>query len=301
MTTHSTGFHPLALMPDPDKVIATVRRAMTLLRSTAGRTGGVITLDPDVADEVMIVGDLHGSLATFRKVLEIADLPRHPRRHLVLQELIHGKPLYPGDGGDRSHQLVDLFAALKCQYPEQVHQIIGNHELSELTGRIIGKDGEALNIKFRRGIETAYGVRYMDVFQAYLELFAALPIAVRTPNRIFLCHTLPDGRYLDSLDMELLDANVWPRESTERGGTIYAMTWGRDTTPETADRFAEMVDADWFITGHQPCQEGVRLANHRVVILDGTPPCPGYCIFPTTEPVTIESLYNRAKVIDLLS
>jgi hypothetical protein len=288
-------------MPDPDKVIATIGRAVTLLRSTAGRTGGVITLDPAEAEEVMIVGDIHGGLATFRKVLEIADLPRHPRRHLVLQELIHGKSSYPGDGGDRSHQLVDLFAALKCQHPEQVHQIIGNHELSELTGRIIGKDGEALNIKFRRGIETAYGARYMDVFQAYLKLFAALPVAVRSPNRVFLCHTLPDARYLDSLDMSVLHADDWPRESTERGGTIYALTWGRDTSPETADRFAEMVDAEWFITGHQPCQEGVRLANHRVVILDGTPPNPGYCIFPTTEPVTIDSLLGRARIIDLLS
>ena len=29
--------------------------------------------------------------------------------------------------------------------------ILGNHELSELTGRSIGKDGEGLNAKFRRG------------------------------------------------------------------------------------------------------------------------------------------------------
>jgi len=127
-----------------------------------------------------------------------------------------------------------------------------------------------------------------------------LPIAVRTPNRVLLCHTLPDGRYLDSLDLRLLDSDLWPPESTERGGTIYALTWGRDTAPETADRFAEMVGVDWFITGHQPCQEGVRLANHRLIILDGTPPSPGYCVFPTTEPVTIESLFERAKVIELL-
>lgn len=249
----------------------------------------------------MVVGDLHGNLTTFRKVLEIADLANHPRRHLVLQELIHGKYSYPDDGGDRSHQLVDLFAALKCTHPAQVHQIIGNHELSELTGRIIGKDGEALNLKFRRGVETAYGARYHEVFQAYLDLFAALPIAVRTPNRTFLCHTLPDSRHLDGLDVGLLQADAWPPESTARGGTIYALTWGRDTSPETADRFARLVDADWFITGHQPCQEGVRLANHRVVILDGTPPRPGYCIFPAAEPVTIESLFERAKIIDLLN
>ena len=66
----------------------------------------------------------------------------------------------------------------------------------------------------------------------------------------------------------------------KRGGTIYALTWGRDTTPETADRFAAMVDADWFITGHQPCDEGFRQANHRQIIIDGTNPYPAYCLFP---------------------
>ncbi len=125
------------------------------MRATPGRSGGIITLDR--ADEVMVVGDLHGNLPAFKKVLAIAALDRHPRRHLVLQELVHGPHSYPDDKGDRSHQLVDLVAALKCQYPDRVHLILGNHELSELTGRSIGKDGEGLNAKFRRGIETAYG------------------------------------------------------------------------------------------------------------------------------------------------
>ena len=121
------------------------------MRATPGRSGGIIALD-DAAD-VMVVGDLHGNLPAFKKVLAIAALDRHPGRHLVLQELIHGPLMYPDDGGDRSHQLLDVVAALKCQYPERVHLILGNHELSELTGRIIGKDGETLNAKFRQGID----------------------------------------------------------------------------------------------------------------------------------------------------
>ncbi len=61
----------------------------------------------------------------------------------------------------------------------------------------------------------------------------------------------------------------------KRHGTVYALTWGRDTSTETLDRFATMVDADWFITGHQPCDERCfRLANHRQIIIDGTDPYP---------------------------
>src|SRR4029079_1672751 len=237
----------------------------------------------------------------FREALNVAALDRQPSRHLMLQELVHEINKHDEDSPDRSHRLVDLVSALKCQYPERVHLIMGNHELSELTGRVIGKDGQALNLRFRQGIEATYGPRTDEVYQAYLELFAALPIAVRTPNRVFICHTLPDARYLDDLDLELLTADRWPAEATKRGGTIYALTWGRDTTPETADRFAAMVDADWFITGHQPCEEGFRQANHRQIIIDGTNPYPAYCLVSSQDPVTIDSLLKSARILNVLT
>ncbi|MGA8348959.1 MAG: metallophosphoesterase [Isosphaeraceae bacterium] len=286
-------------MPDPQEILATIRKATELMRSTPGRSGSVVAFDD--ADEVMVVGDLHGNLPAFSQALAIAALDWYPRRHLVLQELVHEINKNDDDRPDRSHQLVDLVSALKCQYPQRVHLILGNHELSELTGRIIGKDGHALNLRFRQGMELAYGARTQEVYEAYLVLFAALPLAVRTPNRVFVCHTLPDARYLEDLDLALLQADHWPEEAMKRGGTIYALTWGRDNTPETADRFAAMVDADWFITGHQPCDEGFRQANHRQIIIDGTNPYPAYCLFPAFGAVTIESLLESTHILDVLA
>jgi Calcineurin-like phosphoesterase len=286
-------------MPDPQEILATIRKATELMLSTPGRSGSVIALND--ADEVMVVGDLHGNLPAFRQALSIAALDRHPLRHLVLQELVHEINKNDDDRPDRSHRLVDLVSALKCQHLHRVHLILGNHELSELTGRIIGKDGHALNLRFRQGMELAYGARTQDVYEAYLVLFAALPLAVRTPNRVFVCHTLPDARYLEDLDLALLQADHWPEQAMKRGGTIYALTWGRDTTPETADRFAAMVDADWFITGHQSCSEGFRQANHRQIIIDGTNPYPAYCLFPALGSVTIESLLESTHILDVLA
>jgi Calcineurin-like phosphoesterase len=283
-------------MPDPSKILTTIRRAADLMRATPGRSGGIITLAE--AAEVMVVGDLHGNISAFKQVLAISALDRHPGRHLVLQELIHG-PFTYGDGkGDRSHQLLDVFTALKCQYAARVHHILGNHELSELTGRSIGKDGEGLNVKFRRGVDTAYGATAGEIYEAYKALFQAFPLAVRTANRVYVCHTIPDERDLGELDIELLKADSWPEEAMKRRGTIYALTWGRDTSPETADRFAEMVDADWFVTGHQPCDLGFRQANHRQIIIDGTNPYPCYCLFPASEPLTIETLVSCVHRID---
>ncbi len=174
-------------MPDPRKVLSTIRRATDLFRSTPGRSGGIISLED--ASDVMVVGDLHGNLPTFKKVLVASALEKHPTRHLVLQELIHGPASYPGDGGDRSHQLLDVVAALKCQYPYRAHLILGNHELSELTGRTIGKDGETLNAKFMHGITTAYGDAAPEIYDAYKALFAA-PAAgyPHTESRLRLPH-----------------------------------------------------------------------------------------------------------------
>src|SRR6516164_6394717 len=132
-------------MPDPEKILTTVRRATALFRATPGRSGGVITLDGGSLADVMVVGDLHGNINTFRHVLEVAALGRNPGRHLVLQELIHGPWFYPNDRGDRSHQLVDLVSALKCQFPDRVHLILANHELSQCKFQDIAKTEGDLN------------------------------------------------------------------------------------------------------------------------------------------------------------
>lgn len=307
-------------MPDARKMLVTLRQAAALTRATPGRRGLVVHIEgppapsgtsngqpngdgtppapaPAPAGDVMVVGDLHGNVPGLRRILELADLDRNPRRHLVLQELVHGKIMYPEDGGDRSHQLVDAVAALKCRYPDRLHVLMGNHELAEITGRRIGKGGQMLNDLFRRGIETAYGEAADQIHAAYLELFAALPLAIRLSNRVLLCHTIPEGRDLDDFDVELLRRDVWPPEAAQRRGTVYGITWGRDVTPATVDRFAEIMDADLFVNGHQPCPgTGFQAPNHRQLILDGTGAAPAYCVAPIAEPITLDGLLERTRL-----
>jgi hypothetical protein len=283
-------------MSDPAKRLATIRRAIEAFRATPGRVGSIVSLDS--AETVAVVGDLHGHLETLAQVLREVALDKNPTRHLVLQELVHDNRVNPDEGGvDLSHRLVDVACALKCQYPDRVHVIIGNHELSELTRRSISKNGVQLNALFREGVERSYGPMADTIHRAYLDLFRALPAAVRTPNRVMACHTIPDARYLDDFDVEVLRSGEWTPESLARGGAIYAMTWGRDTQPETADRFAALVDADLFVTGHQPCDEGFQKANHRQLIVDGTNPYPAYCLYHAKEPATIERLLDGVRLV----
>jgi len=283
-------------MPDPHKVLATLQRALDLFRRTPGRRGSVVHLDN--AEEVMVVGDLHGNVGTFAQVLKLAKLESHSGRHLVLQELVHDPRADPDDEvGDLSHRLVDVVCALKCQFPTRVHYLPGNHELSEVTRRSIAKNRVALNALFLKGIETDYGPAAGVIHAAYQSLFAALPLAARTPNRVLIVHTIPEGRDLDAFDPAIFEAETWPPESMMRGGSVYGLTWGRDSTPETADRFAAIVDADFFVTGHQPADEGFRVANHRQLIVDGTPPRPGLVVFDAKAPMSMEMLRAGVKLL----
>src|SRR5262249_59096939 len=53
----------IQFMPDPKKILTTIRRAATLFRATPGREGAIVRLAS--GDEAMVVGDLHGNVSTF--------------------------------------------------------------------------------------------------------------------------------------------------------------------------------------------------------------------------------------------
>jgi len=270
-------------MPDPEKLLRTLRRAIDAFRDTPGRNGRVVTLT-DV-DDVLATGDLHGNLGNFQAIVKRADLGNHPRRHLVLQEVVHGPNRYPQDGGDKSHQLLDLVAALKSQFPRQVHFLPGNHEFGQLTNREILKGDDNLNELFARGVTTAYGERASEVYTAYMELIATAPLMLRTPNRVVLTHSLPSALKFEHFCLSDLERDTVP-EDMESNGSVHLLVWGRDVRPEHVCRFLDSIDADLLITGHIPTDAGFIVPNDRQLILDsfGTP-C-GYCLFPTTRPLT---------------
>jgi hypothetical protein len=269
-------------MPDPERLLHTLRRALQAFRDTPGRRGRLVELQD--ADEVFVAGDLHGNLENFRRLLALADLARQPRRHFVLQEVVHGPYTYPV-GGEKSHQLVDLVAALKCQFPRQVHFLLGNHELAQATGRRISKGDEDLLSAFRQGVQTAYGTHADAVYDAYMELFAVVPVALRTANRVFLSHSLPPGSRLPAFDPADLERDSVPDDLVP-GGSVHAIVWGRDTRAETVAAFLARVDADLLVSGHVPCERGFDLPNDRQLILDSLG-CPaGYCLFPTDRPLS---------------
>jgi Calcineurin-like phosphoesterase len=280
-------------MPDPDRLLITLRRATQAFRDTPGRYGRVIHLD---AVEVLAAGDLHGNLENFRRLLNLANLPQHPGRHLVLQEVIHGDFCYP-EGGDKSHQLLDLVAALKAQHPRQVHLLLGNHELAQTTNRIVAKEAANLNELFRQGVEMAYGSRAEEIYAHYMRMLLEVPLAIRTANRIYLSHSLPPASRLDAFNPAVLERDRAEDADLVPGGSVHSLLWGRDASPANVDAFLRKVDADLLITGHIPCDAGFSVPNEQQLILDSLGHPAACCLFPTDRPLSHAELVACVKVL----
>lgn len=276
-------------MPPPDRMLPMLRRAAELEGRTPGRTGHLVRLTD--CTEVLVSGDLHGHVPNFQAIYKAADLAKHPTRHLVMQEVIHSAFRYPA-GGDKSHQLLDLYAALKCQFPGRVHLLPGNHELAQWTGRTVGKgEGDASqNEAFRLGVMTAYGSAGGEVYQAYMALLKALPLALRTPNDGFLSHSLPPARQMGTFAGHRLEEASYPDAEYQPGGLVYGLLWGRDTAAQTVDDYLRKVDADWLVSGHIPTEAGYLVPNHRQLIVDCSASPAAYVLIPTDRRLTLEEV-----------
>ena len=187
-------------------------------------------LTAETADDVMITADLHGHRKNFNSIKKIADLERNPRRHLILQEVCHGGPTYPTNGGCMSHSMLEDVAKLKAQFPERVHFLLSNHELAELTDYPIIKSKKMLNLMFRLGLQEMYGPAAEKVREAYTAFIRSCPLAVRLPGGVFICHSLPEKCDSQGFDRDILHARWRPPNclSTATCLTCYgAATTGR--------------------------------------------------------------------------
>ncbi len=239
------------------------QQAAALNREDPLRDGSLLMF-PDYGQLVM-TGDLHGHDRNFARLKKFCDLERTPIRHVMLHEIIHAEPdapLVP----DYSHKVLLEAAQWKIDFPDQVHFMQSNHELSQLTGKEICKGGRIVTFDFERGLAEDYGYDSAKVLEAICEYIASLPLAGRTANRIMISHSLPNNREVANFDPTVLDRIPEPADLHE-GGSAYTLVWGRNQSPETLNTLAEQFDVDTFICGHQPQEDGFEVRHDRLIIL----------------------------------
>lgn len=280
-----------------ERIIEQYAQAAAANLATPGRQGTVVTITAEMADEVMITGDLHGHRRHFNAIRKIAALDASPRRHLVLQEVCHGGPTYPQNGGCMSHAMLEDVAKLKVAFPKQVHFLIGNHELAEITEYPIQKNRQMLNLSFRLGLQQMYGPATDKVRDAYVDFLQSCPLAVRLPHGEFVSHSIPEDIDGSDFDKTIFARPINPAELYERS-SVFELLWGRDYRMENAKAFAKMVDARILINGHEPCAEGFATPNEIQVILDccGEKGC--YLMMPTGRELSHSEIVKRIEKLD---
>jgi hypothetical protein len=247
-----------------DNVIEAFETATEENQVSSLREHQVVKLPAD--GEVWVAGDIHDHQRNFDKFIRAADLANNPQRHIVLQELIHGDKV-DASGAEGSWEMLYRAAELKCDYSGQVHFLMANHDLAQIHGEGIMKAGISVCEAFNAGVRRDFAERGSSVNVAITEFLLSLPLAVRAPNGLFMCHSLPPDDQVANFDFTVFDRPLTGGDFKRRTGPVYQLVWGRKTSPAGAAAFAEKVGAKLFIVGHQPQESGYAVVGDRLLII----------------------------------
>lgn len=190
--------------------------------------------------------------------------------HLTLHEIIHSDRLI--NGMDFSYRALTRVAALKARYPERVHTLLGNHELAQIVGAGIVKDGIRPVDAFNAGVEYVFGGDAPVVEAAIARFVRSMPLALKAhcaDGRVILCaHSLPTPAIMQRFDAGVLSRELTAEDYEPRRGAAHLMVWGRNYDAELLEDLVERWGVNLFILGHEKAENGVRLVPPNAIILN---------------------------------
>ncbi len=252
-----------------DAVCEALRAGAAANRTAQCRQGSIDVARPP--GRLIATGDLHDNPIHYAKLVAAAGLDGagESPSHLVLHELIHGDRLL--NGMDLSYRVLARVAALKARFPEHVHVLLANHELSQIIGAGIVKDGVRVVDAFNKGVEYVFGGQSDEVLAAIGDFVKSMPLALRcvTPNGdILVSHSLPTMGNMNRFDTSILTRDLTDDDYQPRTGSAYLMVWGRGYDAELLEDLVERWGVNLFILGHEKCDHGVRLVPPNAVVLN---------------------------------
>jgi predicted phosphodiesterase len=247
----------------PQTIIDLLNSGTEAINADKFRRGNVIYLPFDV--HLIATGDIHGHRRNFERIVAFADLANNTDKHIVLQEIIHGGP-EDAEGGCLSYKLLFDVVRYKLSFPDRVHIIMGNHDITFINNSEVMKDGREMNRSMRLALEREFQQAGADIELAIKQLLFSQPLAAKCENRIWLSHSLPGDRFVDKFDRQILDRQL-KTDDCEKPGSAYLLTWGRNISQQTLDKMAKLLDVDIFILGHQPQQQGWSRAGENLIII----------------------------------
>ena len=211
--------HPVAQLDD-EKALEIISAVNAILATEAyrepddeGNPGGIIKFPKSMT--VVILGDIHARVDNLLRVLAegglLTALMTNEACLVFLGDLVHSQESGELEDMDSSVLILDLFAMLKCRFPENVFYVRGNHESFSSD---VGKGGVAQGILFRKHLKQRRGAAYVDAVET---LFSRLAFVVQ--RRDFAgCHGAPVRSRVDR--NTLVNIQRYP-------GIQYELVWNR--------------------------------------------------------------------------
>ncbi len=289
---------------DADSVIRTLGIGADANFRAPCRDGSVDRIGPytrsgdDECPKLIATGDLHDNPLHLARLVQAANMadPASPppgggvRHHLTLHELIHSDNIV--NHTDFSYRVLVRAAALKAAFPEHVHILLANHELAQLTGAEVVKEGVRCVQAFDEGLNVSFHDRAEDVREAIkrfirsmpLGLMVHLPRAARSEpgpmvaargmgdqreDDVVLCaHSVPSPHLWSTFDAGVLRRELGDEDYLPRTGACHQMTWGRGLTPGDVAGALALLGVDALIVGHEKAESGYIMLNDRFVVLN---------------------------------
>lgn len=241
--------------------------------------------------QLVMTGDLHGHRRNFERIQTFCNLQQYAARHVIIHEIVH-QEIASLDARDDSHRVLLDCARWKCEFPEQVHFLMGNHELAQLQRHEITKNGRVVIDDFDTAVREDYGQQGDEVLQAINQFIATMPLAGRSENRVMVSHSLPSPRMLPAFDQTLLFRKPTPEDLSDHG-SAHMLVWGRYHTEAVLQKLSGMMDVDFFICGHQPQETGYDILHDKLIILASDHNHGAFMTLDLNKPVTLEKLTNH--------
>ncbi len=284
-----------------DQVCSVLLAGARANREASCRRGSIDLIEPP--GTLIATGDLHDNPLHLRRLMEAAHLtpgttplvrvessphplepdepaalepaplhlaaPPEPQTHLVLHEIIHSERLL--NGMDFSYRMLARVAALKASHPSRVHTLLANHELAQMVGAGIVKDGVRVVDAFNDGVACVFGDEASGVDEAIREFVRSMPLALRcrTPKGDILCaHSLPAPYSMQRFDPTVLSRDLTDNDYEPRQGSAHLMVWGRGYDADLIEDLVERWGINLFLLGHEHVESGVQFVPPCVVVLN---------------------------------
>lgn len=286
---------------DADSVIRTLDLGASANFKAECRVGSIDRIGPfehsggAPAPKLIATGDLHDNplhLARLVQAANLADPTPLPvgsgvRHHLTLHELIHSDNIV--NHTDFSFRVLVRAAALKVAFPEYVHVLLANHELAQLTGAEVVKEGVRCVAAFDEGVNVSFHDRADDVREAIKRFIRSMPLALHAhvprsddvkldssdgggrsaDHEVILCaHSVPSPHVWSAFDARVFERDLVDDDYLPRTGACHQMTWGRGLSAESLREVLGVVSADALVLGHEKAEEGYSIVADRAVILN---------------------------------